>query len=135
MQPDQNHDLNYRVIGCAMEVHRHLGPGLLERLYETYLCDELALAGLSFIRQRVLPVVYKGKTLDGHYQIDLIVEDSLALEIKSVHTLLPVHEAQLQTYLHLSGLRLGLLMNFNSAYMKDGIRRVLAPDAVSYYVR
>ena len=127
--------LTGRVIGCAIEVHRHLGPGLLESVYETCLCDELSAAGLPFVRQRRIPVIYKGRTLDEYFQMDLIVEEQLALEIKAVHQVLPIHEAQLQTYLRLSGLPLGLLMNFNAARMKDGISRVLAPDAVSHYIR
>lgn len=121
--------LTNRVIGCAIEVHRTLGPGLLESVYETCLCEELAAAGLAFARQRSLPVVYKGQTLDGHYQMDIVVEDALVLEIKAVHQVLPIHEAQLQTYLRLSGLFLGLVMNFNAARVKDGIRRVIGPAA------
>jgi GxxExxY protein len=135
MPPPPDRDPSYQVIGCAIKVHRQLGPGLLESIYETCLCDELASAGLSFARQKSLPVVYKGKSLDGNYQIDIIVEDSLILEIKAVNQLLPIHEAQLQTYLRLSGLKLGLLMNFNATQVKDGIRRVLAGDAASHYVR
>jgi GxxExxY protein len=116
-------------------VHRHIGPGLLESAYEMGLCDELETAGLSFTRHQSFPLVYKGKALGGDYRIDLIVEGSLVLEIKAVHQLLSIHEAQLQTYLRLSGVKLGLLMNFNTTHLKDGIRRVLAPDAVSHYIR
>jgi GxxExxY protein len=134
MKTGPGHDLTYKVIGCAIEVHRHIGPGLLESLYETCLCDELASAGLSFVRQRPFPVIYKGRRLDGHFQLDVIVEEALVLEIKAVHQLLPVHEAQLQTYLRLSGLKPGLLMNFNTTHVKDDIRRILAPDAISNYV-
>jgi GxxExxY protein len=129
MTPMPDIDLTRQVIGCAIEVHRNLGPGLLERLYETCLCDELTAAGLPFVRQKSLPVVYKGKPLDGHYGMDIIVQDNLVLEIKAVHQLLPIHEAQLRTYLRLSGLPLGLLMNFNSVRMKDGISRVIGPNA------
>jgi GxxExxY protein len=116
-----------RVIGCAIEVHRTLGPGLLESIYEACLSDELASAGMTFARQLRLPVIYKGRTLDLCYQMDIVVEETLAVEIKSVHQVLPIHEAQLQTYLRLSGLPLGLLMNFNSVLMKDGVHRVLNP--------
>ncbi len=135
MKSTEIHDLPYRVIGCAIEVHRHLGPGLLESVYETCLCDELASAGLSLARQRSLPIIYKGKTLDRHYLMDIIVEEALVIEVKAIHQILPIHEAQLQTYLRLSGLQLGLMLNFNTIQMKDGIRRVIAPNAVSSYVR
>ncbi|MSP01851.1 MAG: GxxExxY protein [Acetobacteraceae bacterium] len=122
-------DLTRRVIGCAIEVHRHLGPGLLEAVYESCLCEELASAGLPFVRQLSLPVVYKGKTLEHHFQMDVIVDEALVLEIKAVHQVHPIHEAPLLTYLKLSGSPLGLLMNFNAAQMKDGIRRVIGPNA------
>ena len=121
-------DLTRRVIGCAIEVHRHLGPGLVESMYETCLCDELAGSGLSFIRQRKLPVVYKNRTLEGYFQPDIIVEDTLILEVKSVHQIHPIHQAQLMTYLRLSGIPLGLLLNFNTVLMKDGMTRVLNPN-------
>jgi GxxExxY protein len=114
-----------QVIGCAIEVHRTLGPGLIESVYEACLCQELAAAGLAFVRQRKLPVVYKGQRLDCDLRVDVVVEDTLLLEIKSVAMLLPVHEAQLHTYLKLSGLRVGLLLNFNEARLADGIRRRL----------
>jgi GxxExxY protein len=129
MRPMPDSELTRRVIGCAIEVHRNLGPGLLEKLYETCLCDELTAAGLPFVRQKSLPVVYKGKALEGHYAMDIIVQENLVLEIKAVHQILPIHEAQLQTYLRLSILPLGLLMNFNSVRMKDGISRVIGPAA------
>ena len=114
-----------RVTGCAIEVHKTLGPGLIESVYEVCLCQELAQAGLAFVRQQKLPVTYKGQRLDCDLRMDIIVEDTLLLEIKSVHMLHPVHEAQLHTYLKLSGLRVGLLLNFNEARMIDGIRRRL----------
>ena len=103
--------LTRRVIGCAIEVHRHLGPGLLESVYETCLCDELAMAELPFVRQRSLPVRYKNRELDQYFQMDIIVADTLVLEIKAVHQIHPLHEAQLLTYLRLSGFQLGLLLN------------------------
>jgi GxxExxY protein len=121
--------LTRRVIGCAIEVHRNLGPGLVESIYETCLCDELAEAGLAFARQRRLPVVYKNRTLEGTFQLDIIVEDTLVLEIKAVHQMQPLHQAQLMTYLRLSGVSLGLLLNFNTVLMKDGIIRVLNSTA------
>jgi len=114
-----------RVIGCAIEVHRTLGPHLIEAVYEAYLCQELALAGIAFVRQQKLPVVCKGNCLDCDLPMDIVVEQALVLEIKSVRVLQPVHEAQLHTYLKLSGLRVGLLMNFNEVRLIDGIRRRL----------
>lgn len=121
MEPDSK--LSHRVIGCAMEVHYALGPGLLEAIYEECLCHELEQANIRFTRQHRLPVNYKGRTLDCHFQLDLIVDDSLLLELKAVTQLLPVHEAQLLTYLRLSRLPVGLLINFNEVRLKDGIRR------------
>lgn len=118
--------LSERVIGCATEVHRHLGPGLLESAYEDCLCFELAQAGLSTRRQVELPVLYKGIRLAVGYRLDLLVEERLVLEIKSVERVLPIHEAQLLTYLRMSGLRAGLVLNFNHVVLKEGIRRVVA---------
>lgn len=114
-----------RVIGCAIEVHRTLGPGLLESIYELCLCEELTRAGLAHKSQVALPVTYKGKILDATLRADLIVEDQLLLEIKSLQAILPVHEAQLITYLKLSGLSVGLMLNFNVPRLIDGIRRRL----------
>jgi GxxExxY protein len=115
--------LTRRVIGCAIEVHRTLGPGLLESVYEACLSYELTLAGIAHIRQQKLPVIYKGESVDCDLKIDVLVEQSLVLEIKSVQHVLPVHEAQLLTYLRVSGLSVGLLLNFNEETMKQGIRR------------
>ena len=123
--PQANDLLTQRIIGFAIEVHRQLGPGLLESAYEECLCYELREAGLAFRRQVPLPVVYKAVRLDCGYRIDLIVEDTVILELKTVERLVPVHEAQLLTYLRLSGLRTGLLLNFNSPVLKDGIRRMV----------
>ncbi len=114
-----------RVIGAAIEVHRHLGPGLLESAYEACLAWELREAGLSVQRQVSLPVTYKGVQLDVGYRVDMIVEGSLVLETKAATELLPIHEAQLLTYLRLSNIRTGLLLNFNAATMKDGIKRMI----------
>lgn len=118
-------DISHQVIGLAIEVHRQLGPGLLESAYEECLCQELRDAGLPFARQVALPVIYKGRRLDFEYKMDVVVEPGLVLELKSVATLLPLHEAQLLTYLRLSGHRVGLLMNFNCPVLKDGMRRCI----------
>jgi len=123
MDEDRDVRLTQRVIGLAIEVHRRLGPGLLESAYQTCLCHELTLAGVQFVRQKALPVHYKGAQLDCQYQMDIVVDDYLVLEIKSVATIHPVHEAQPLTDLRLSGYRLGLLLNFNCVMLKDGIRR------------
>ena len=121
MQPDN--DLTRRVIGCAIEVHRTLGPGLLESVYEACLCHELDLARIAFLRQVRLPIVYKGHRINTDLIIDVLVEQSLVLEIKAVAQILPVHEAQLLTYLRVSGVKMGMLLNFNEETLKQGIRR------------
>ena len=114
------------IIRAAIEVHRALGPGLLESAYEECLCHELHLCGLAFQRQVDLPVPYKGLKLDCGYKMDVVVEDEVVLELKSIERILPVHEAQLLTYLKLSWKRVGLLINFNVALLTRGIiRRVL----------
>jgi GxxExxY protein len=123
MNETGSRELTEAVIGCAIEVHRFLGPGLLESAYEECLSCELTQSGLVIARQVPLPVVYKEVRLDCGYRIDMIVEGRLVLEIKPVETLLPVREAQRLTYLNLSGIRLGLILNFHSAVLKDGIRR------------
>lgn len=118
--------LTREIIGGAIEVHRALGPGLLESVYEECLAHELAERGLRVARQVPLPVVYKGKRLDCGYRMDLIANDLVILEIKAIERVLPVHEAQLLSYLKLSVKKLGLLLNFHVPYMKDGImRRIL----------
>jgi GxxExxY protein len=116
--------LTERVIGACIDLHRALGPGLLESAYEECLCHELSGAGLRFERQAPLPVKYKEVNLDCGYRLDLVVERQLVVELKTVEQLLPVHEAQLLTYLKLSGLSLGLLINFNVPVLKAGIRRI-----------
>ena len=113
-----------RMIAARLEVHRHLGPGLLESAYEQCLCHELALRGLPFERQRSLPVSYKGILLDCGYRLDLVIDNQVLVEIKAVETLLPVHVAQVLTYLKLSGMRTGLLANFNVPVLKRGLRRL-----------
>jgi GxxExxY protein len=114
------------IIGAAIEVHRCLGPGLLESAYEECLCHELHLRGLSFERQVDLPVPYKGLHLGCGYKIDLIVESEVVLELKAIETILPVHEAQLLTYLKLSGKHIGLLINFNTPVLTRGIKRIVS---------
>ena len=121
----ENDRLTERVIGFAIEVHRQLGPGLLESAYEECLCYELQQSGLEFRRQVSLPIVYKSVRLDCGYRINVVVEQRVILELKTVDRLMPIHEAQMLTYLKLSGLHTGLLLNFNSAVLKDGMRRMM----------
>ncbi len=116
-------DLSHRVIGCAIEVHRALGPGLLESAYEQCLAHELSRSNVDFKMQHPQPVQYKGIQLDCGYRIDLLVEDVLILELKSVDQLKGIHEAQLLTYMKLAEIRIGLLVNFNVTKLKDGIKR------------
>lgn len=115
--------LTGQVIGWAIEVHRHLGPGLLESAYETCLAYELRQAGIDYAQQEALPVCYKGLNLDSAYRMDLVVEGRLIVELKSVERLLPIHDAQILTYMKLSGLKTGLLLNFNVPILRDGIKR------------
>jgi GxxExxY protein len=124
-QPLSMNDLTSRIIGAAIEVHRQLGPGLLESTYRACLCRELSLQGIAFTTERPLCLNYKGIALDCGYRIDVCVEERVVLELKSVEELKPLHTAQLLTYLKLSGMSVGLLMNFNVSVMKDGIRRVV----------
>jgi GxxExxY protein len=121
----RNHPTSGQVIGAAIEVHRQLGPGLLESVYEECLARELAVRGLSVERQRLVPVTYKGYDLGIHLRIDLIVRGEILVEIKSVERLAPVHTSQVRTYLTLTGLQAGLILNFNSEVMREGIRRVV----------
>jgi GxxExxY protein len=116
-------DLSQRIIGACIEVHRHLGPGLVESAYEACLSAELSANKVPFVRQQPLPVVYKGMRLDAGYALDLVVDNSVVVELKSVETLSPVHEAQLITYLKLANLPLGLLVNFNVPVLRQGIKR------------
>lgn len=115
--------LTGRVIGCAIEVHRELGPGLLESTYEKCLAYEMTVANIPYRVQVDLPVKYKGMNIDCGYRIDMLVDERLILELKSVETLQPIHEAQLLTYLKLSGIKTGLLMNFNVKRLINGIKR------------
>lgn len=115
--------LSNRVIGCALEVHRTLGPGLLESTYEQCLAYELSQLGIPFKLQSPVPVRYKGIKLDCGYRIDLFVDDELIVELKSVDKIMGIHKAQLLTYMKLSGVKIGLLINFNVEILKTGIKR------------
>jgi GxxExxY protein len=115
--------LSEKIIGCCMEVHKELGPGLMESVYEICVENVMKKAGLYVQRQVLLPVTFKGEKLEKEFIIDMLVNDLIILEFKSVEILLPVHEAQLVTYLKLADKKLGLLVNFNVALLKDGIRR------------
>ncbi len=117
--------LSRRVIGLAIDVHRAIGPGLLESAYEECLCRELELQAIPFARQLSIPVEYKGKRLDCGYRLDLLVDRRLIVEVKAAERLLPIHDAQLLTYMRLANIRIGLLMNFHSLTLKDGIRRLV----------
>ena len=117
--------LSSKIIGAAIEVHKILGPGLLESAYEECLCKELDLRKLSFERQKPLPLEYKGIKLDYGYRLDVVVENAIILELKACEEIEPIHKAQLLTYLRLSNLSLGLLLNFNVPLMRDGIVRIV----------
>ncbi len=118
-------DLTEKLIASAIEVHRHLGPGLLESAYEECSCHQLRLQDVSVERQKPLPLAYKGIKLDCGYRMDVVANQKAVVEIKCVDKILPVHEAQLLTYLKLSGLKVGLIINFHSRFIKDGIRRLV----------
>jgi GxxExxY protein len=117
--------ISEKVIGAAIEVHRHLGPGLLESSYQTCLCRELEFRGIAYDSQVALPLEYKGIQIAKGYVIDLLIENSLIVEIKSVDKLVPIHSAQLMTYMRLQRVSAGLLMNFNVDLLPHGIRRIL----------
>ena len=116
-------DLSAAIIGCAMRVHSALGPGLLEAAYEECLCHEMSRAGLAFRRQVPMPLRYKEVVLDCAFRLDLVVEEVVVVELKAIDRLLPIHDSQLLTYLRASGLPVGLLLNFNVAHLRHGIRR------------
>ena len=116
--------LTGKVIGAAIDAHKSLGPGLLESIYEECLCIELGLRKIPFERQRELPIEYKGVTLDCGYRIDIVVEECLIVELKACESLQPIHQAQLLTYLRLTGIKYGLLINFNVPVLKEGIKRL-----------
>jgi GxxExxY protein len=118
-------EITRMIIGSAIEVHRELGPGLLESAYQECLVYELLQRGLRIERQKPVPLVYKDVYLECGYRLDLLVEDAVVVEIKSVDAINPVHEAQLLSYLKLTGISIGLLINFNCKYLKQGIRRLV----------
>ncbi len=117
--------LTGKVIGAAIEVHRTLGPGLLESTYEECLCHELNLRKIKFERQKEIPIDYKGIKLDCGYRLDLLINKRLILELKCCESLQPIHEAQLLTYLKLTGIKIGLLINFNVPLLREGIKRIV----------
>jgi GxxExxY protein len=119
---DHDQEISEKVIGCAIEVHRVLGPGLLEATYEEALCVELEGRGVPFTRQVALPVFYKGRPV-GEYRLDLVVAETVVVELKATERLDPVFDAQVLTYLRASGKRVGLLINFNTRLLKDGVKR------------
>jgi GxxExxY protein len=119
-------ELTRQIIGAAIEVHKRLGPGLLESIYEICMAYEMTLRGLAFEKQKALTVEYKGMHLESDYRLDFIVEGKIVVELKAVEKVLPIHEAQLLTYMRLTGCKVGLIINFNVPILKDGIvRRVL----------
>jgi GxxExxY protein len=121
----QDDPLTREVIGAAIEVHRTLGPGLLESAYQECLGCELGLRGIEYLKQVDLPVAYKGIRIDCGYRMDIVVPGRLVVELKAVAALLPIHQAQLLTYLRLSGIRCGLLLNFNVPVLTEGIKRMV----------
>jgi GxxExxY protein len=118
-------ELSHNIIKAAIEVHKQLGPGLLESVYEECLCHELHSLGIPFERQKGLPVEYKGNKLDCGFRMDILVDNKVIVEVKAVDGMLPIHDAQVLTYLKLSGLKLGLLINFNTKILKDGVKRLV----------
>jgi len=117
--------LTGHIIGAAMEVHRTVGPGLLESVYQACLAQELSLRNIHFQQQKSVPVVYKGTMLDCGYRIDFLIQEKVVVELKSVEEMLPIYEAQLLTYLKLTGCKVGLLINFNVPVLKQGIKRMV----------
>jgi len=128
---DRLDQISSRIIGAAIEVHRHLGPGLLESAYQACLAFEVKQFGLKVEEQKPLPVVYKQVKLDCGYRLDMVVEDEVIVEVKAIEKLLPIHEAQLLSYLRLTRKRVGLLMNFHVPVLKNGLKRIVNefPDA------
>ncbi|MEM9856177.1 MAG: GxxExxY protein [Bacteroidota bacterium] len=118
-------ELSYKIIGYALQLHKAIGPGLLESAYESALAHDLREAGFLVVQQKPMPFIYKEVNMDVGYRIDLLVENKIIIEVKSLETLAPVHYAQLLTYLKLSDVKLGLLINFNSKVLKEGIHRVV----------
>ena len=120
-----NSDISRQIIGASLDVHRELGPGLLESAYEGCLAHEMSLRGIRFEQQKIIPVVYKGVEIDCGFRLDFLVEDQVIVELKAVETLNAVHQAQVMTYLKLSGHNLGLLINFNTRRLTDGLKRIV----------
>ena len=118
-------ELSSNIIGAAIEVHKILGPGLLESAYEECICHAFNIRGLQYERQKLLPIIYKGKNMDCGYRLGVIVEEKIILELKACEKIEPIHKAQLLTYLKISGIKLGLVLNFNVPLLKDGITRVV----------
>lgn len=114
-----------KIIGAAIEVHKFMGPGLFESVYEKCLCYELELQKVDFERQKLMPIIYKHKEFDYGFRADLVVEEKVLVELKTVSSILPIHEAQVINYLNLSKLNLGLIINFNVPRLKDGIKRII----------
>jgi len=125
VESEQLNEITEQIIGSAIDVHRALGPGLLESAYEACLTFELVSRGLKVEQQRALPVVYRDVKLDCGYRLDLVVENAVVIELKAVEQLLPIHKAQLLSYLKLAGLKAGLLINFHVKMLKDGIVRLV----------
>jgi GxxExxY protein len=124
-ETDRLDSITRRIIGAAIEVHRRLGPGLLESAYEACLAYELRQVGYKIEQQKPLPIVYKDVKLDCGYRLDLVVEDSVIVEVKAVDQLAPIHEAQLLSYLRLSEMRVGLIINFHVRVLKNGLKRIV----------
>jgi GxxExxY protein len=125
LENDRLDEISRRIIGAAIEVHRHLGPGLLESAYQSCLAFELKQLGLKMEEQKPLPVVYQQVKLDCGYRLDMVVEDEIIVEIKAIEKLLPIHDAQLLSYLRLAKKRVGLLMNFHVPVLKNGLKRIV----------
>ncbi len=125
MNKEQINKLSGIILDCSIEVHRNLGPGLLESVYEICLCKELSIKGINYQRQVLLPVNYKGEKLDADFRIDILVENEIIIELKAVEIMNPVYEAQLLTYLKLANKNLGLLINFNVPRLVDGFKRII----------
>ena len=123
--PPDLEDLAAALVDSAFKVHRTLGPGLLESVYESCVCIELTRRGISYERQAPMPLVYEGVNVDGGFRLDLLVERSVVLEIKAVEKLMPIHQSQVLTYLRLTNLRLGLLINFNVLMFREGVKRIV----------
>ena len=123
--PPDLEDLAAALVDSAFKVHRTLGPGLLESVYESCVCIELTRRGISYERQAPMPLVYEGVNVDGGFRLDLLVEKSVVMEIKAVEKLMPIHQSQVLTYLKLANLRLGLLINFNVLMFKEGVKRIV----------